>query len=115
MKARIYHNPLCSKSRGALALLTKRGADLEVIEYLVAPPSRQELVSLLRKLAVPAVALVRTEEPEYEAAVAAGCGTSDDELIDLLVAQPRLLQRPIFEIGDRAVIGRPPERVLELL
>ncbi len=115
MKPRIYHNPRCSKSRGALALLTERGTEIEVIEYLASPPTRRDLEGLLRKLALPALAMVRTDEPEYRAAVAAGCGVSDDELIDLLVAQPRLLQRPIFESADRAVIGRPPERVLELL
>jgi len=115
MKARIYHNPRCSKSRGALALLSERGADLEIIDYLVAPPSRAVLERLLRTLGVPALAIVRTQEPEFKAARAAGGGTSDDELLDLLVAHPRLLERPIVEIGGRAVIGRPHERVLELL
>jgi arsenate reductase (glutaredoxin) len=115
MKARIYHNPKCSKSRGALALLSERGADLEVIEYLDTPPSREVLERLIRTLGVPALAIVRTREPEFKAAAAAGCGTSDDELLDLLVAHPRLLERPIVEIGGRAVIGRPPERVLDLL
>jgi len=115
MQSRIYHNPKCSKSRRALALLTERGTRVEVVEYLRSPPTRADLVGLLRKLALPALAIVRTDEPEYRATVDAGCGTSDDELIDLLVAKPRLLQRPIFEIGDHAVIGRPPERVLEIL
>jgi arsenate reductase len=115
MKARIYHNPGCSKSRGALELLTARGAEIEIVEYLRDSPSRAALEHLLRKLGVRALAIVRTNEPEYRAAIAAGHGTSDDELLDLLVAQPRLLQRPIVEIDGRAVIGRPPERVLELL
>jgi len=115
MKARIYHNSRCSKSRGALALLTERGADLQIVDYLEHPPKRATLAALLRKLGVPAREIVRTDEPEFRAAVASGCGLSDDELLDLLAAHPRLLQRPIVEVGERAVIGRPPERVLELL
>jgi arsenate reductase len=115
MKARIYHNPRCSKSRSALALLTERGAEIEVVEYLATPPDRPTLERLVRALGVPVRALVRTGEPEYEAALAAGRGTTDDDLLDLLAAEPRLLQRPIVEIGNRAVIGRPPERVLDLL
>jgi arsenate reductase len=115
MKSRIYHNPSCSKSRGALALLIERGVELEIVEYLDAPPSRAALADLLRTLGVPALTIVRTHEPEFRAAIAAGSGTSDDELLDLLVEQPRLLERPIVEIDGRAVIGRPPERVLELL
>jgi len=113
MQARIYHNPRCSKSRAALALLAERGVDLEVIEYLVSPPTRATLASLVRKLATPALALVRTNEPEFRPY--ADRTLSDDEVLDALVAQPRLLQRPIVEIGSRACIGRPPERVLELL
>jgi arsenate reductase (glutaredoxin) len=115
LQARIYHNPHCSNSRGALELLTERGAEPEIVEYLRDPPSRLVLERLLRKLGVPALAMVRTKEPEYHASVAAGHGTSDDELLDLLVAQPKLLQRPIVETADRAVIARPPERALELL
>jgi arsenate reductase (glutaredoxin) len=115
MKARIYHNPHCGNSRGALQLLTERGAEVEIIEYLRDPPSRSVLERLRRELGVPVLAMVRTKEPEYRAAIAAGHGTSDAELLDLLAAQPKLLQRPIVEIGNRAVIGRPPERVLELL
>jgi arsenate reductase (glutaredoxin) len=115
MKARIYHNPRCSKSRAALALLTEHGAHLEIVEYLANPPQRPEIERLLRMLGIPALQIVRTEEPEFKAAVAARGRLSDDELIDLLIEHPRLLQRPIVEAGDRAVIGRPPERVLELL
>jgi len=115
MKARIYHNPRCSKSRATLALLTERGVDLEIIDYLAQPPSRETLRSLLRKLGVAPLAIVRTDEPEYRSAVADGRVPTDEELLDWLVTQPRLLQRPIVEIGERAALGRPPERVLELL
>lgn len=116
MKVRIYHNPGCSKSRATLALLQARGVDLEIVEYLKQPPSRATLESLLDKLAVPAIELVRTNEPEYAAAVAAGAPPPPTgRLLDLLQEHPRLLQRPIVEVGERAAIGRPPERVLEIL
>jgi arsenate reductase len=112
MKARIYHNPRCSKSRAALALLTDRGVDFVVVDYLATPLSAITLRELARKLGAPALTLVRTDEPEFRAY--AGRALSDDEIFDLLAAEPRLLQRPIVELGDRARIGRPPERVLEL-
>jgi arsenate reductase len=113
MHARIYHNPRCSKSRAALALLTERGIEIEVIEYLVTPPTRTALAALLRKLAAPALTLVRTDEPEFRPY--AGRLLSDDEVLEALATHPRLLQRPIVEVGSRACVGRPPERVLELL
>lgn len=112
MKAKIYHNPRCSKSRAALALLTERGIDLEVVDYLDTPPSKSRLRELLDKLGGSALAMVRTNEPEFRPH--AQRALSDDEVIDLLAAQPRLLQRPIVELGAKACIGRPPERVLEL-
>jgi arsenate reductase len=115
MKARIYHNPRCSKSRATLALLNERGADVEVVDYIANPPSRASLRALLGKLAVPARELVRSEEPEYRAAAAAGRAETDDDLLDLLAAHPRVLQRPIVEIGLRAAICRPPERVIDLI
>lgn len=113
MKAKIYHNPRCSKSRATLALLTERRVDLEVIEYLEAPPSKATLRDLMRKLDGPALAMVRTDEPEFKPY--AGRTLTDEEIIALLVEHPRLLQRPIVELGAKAQFGRPPERVLELL
>lgn len=113
MRTKIYHNPRCSKSRAALALLTDRGVDLDVVNYLETPPTKATLRDLLHKLGAPALSLVRTDEPEFRPH--AGRSLSDDEVLDLLAAHPRLLQRPIVELGARARIGRPPERVLELL
>jgi arsenate reductase len=113
MKAKIYHNPRCSKSRAALALLRERNVDVEIVEYLERPPSRATLEQLLRKLGVPPLAIVRTDEPEFRALADRALG--DDELLDLLAEHPRLLQRPIVEVGTAARIGRPPEKVLELL
>jgi arsenate reductase len=113
MRAKIYHNPRCSKSRAALSLLTDKGVDVDIVEYLETPPSKAALLKLLQKLEAPAISLVRTDEPEFRPY--AGRVLGDDEVLNLLVAHPRLLQRPIVEVGARARIGRPPERVLELL
>lgn len=113
MKTKIYHNPRCSKSRAALALLEQRGIETEIVHYLEHPPSKTELRALVDKLGVPALALVRTDEPEFREH--RGKDLSDDAVLDLLAAQPRLLQRPIVEVGTAARIGRPPELVLELL
>ena len=112
MRARIYHNPRCSKSRATLALLAERAVDLDVVDYLATPLSRAKLRELADKLGQPTISLVRTDEPEFRAHAARTL--SGDEIFDLLVEHPRLLQRPIVELGDRARIGRPPERVLEL-
>lgn len=113
MKAKIYHNPRCSKSCAALALLRERNVDVEIVEYLDQPPTRATLEQLLRKLGAPPLAIVRTDEPEFRAL--GERARSDDELLDLLTANPRLLQRPIVEVAAAARIGRPPEQVLELL
>ncbi|MFT3926584.1 MAG: arsenate reductase (glutaredoxin) [Myxococcales bacterium] len=113
-KARIYHNPRCSKSREALALLREHGIEPEVVLYLEHPPSARELEVMLGQLGVEPRALLRTKEDAY-----AESGLTEEssmrEIADAIVAQPILLERPLVVIGDRAVIGRPPERVLELL
>jgi arsenate reductase len=114
MTARIYHNPRCSKSRATLALLEERGVALEIVEYLRNPPSRATLARLLEELGGAAHELVRTGEPEYAELVRRHPQPTQDQLLDLLVAHPHLLQRPIVEVGNRAAIGRPPERVLDL-
>jgi arsenate reductase len=96
-----------------LALLQAQGVEVEIIEYLNDPPSKAVLKALLAKLGIAACELVRTKEPEYKTLIA-GRALDDDELLGLLAEHPRLLQRPIVTIGDRARIGRPPEKVLEL-
>lgn len=111
---RVYHNARCSKSRGACQLLEERGAPLEVIEYLKSPPSRAELADLLKKLGLPAEAIVRKGEAIYKSDFQ-GRSLSEDDWLDALVAHPILIERPIAVRGDRAVIGRPPENVLALL
>ncbi len=111
---RIYHNPRCSKSRSACAIVAERGIQAEIVEYLKSPPSREELVTLIAKLGLPPGDIVRTNEiifkNEYH-----GREMSDDDWIDAMIAHPILIERPIVVVGDRAVVARPPERVLELL
>jgi arsenate reductase len=112
---KLYHNTRCSKSRGALDLLNQRGVEPEVVYYLETPPSPAELRELLRMLGIGARGLLRTGEPEYAALELDDPALGDDALIAAMAAHPKLIERPVFVNGGRAVIGRPPERVLELL
>jgi len=112
---RLYHNPRCSKSRGALDLLRERGIEPDIVPYLDIPPSPAELQSLLDALGLPARELLRTGEDEYKALGLADESLPESALIEAMSTHPRLIERPIFVHDGRAVIGRPPERVLELL
>ena len=111
----LYHNTRCSKSRAALELLRDRGIEPALAYYLETPPDAAQLHDLLRKLGLPARALLRTGEPEYAALGLADPAKDDAQLVAAMAAHPRLIERPVFVLGDRAVIGRPPERVLALL
>jgi arsenate reductase (glutaredoxin) len=113
--SRLYHNPRCSKSRGALDLLRERGIEPDIRSYLDQAPSVEELRGLLRMLGTGARALLRTGEPEYAELGLSDPALDDEALLAAMCAHPRLIERPIFVHGRRAVIGRPPERVLELL
>ena len=110
---RVYHNARCSKSRSACLLLQEKGVQLEVVEYLKNPPSRDELAEVLKKLGLPAETIVRKGEEIYKSDYK-GRSLSDAEWLDALAAHPILIERPIVVYGDRAVVGRPPEKVLEL-
>jgi arsenate reductase len=110
----IYHNPRCGKSRAALALLTERGLAPRVVEYLKTPPTREELAGIVRRLGIPAAQVVRQGEAIYKSRYA-GKQLTEAQWLDALAADPILIERPIVVRGERAVIGRPPERVLELL
>ena len=112
---RLYHNPRCSKSRGALEILESQGHTPTVIRYLETPPNACELKALLAKLDYRARELLRTGEEEYKTLNLADLSLSDEAIIDAMCAHPKLIERPILEIGERAVVGRPPEKVLELL
>ncbi len=111
----LYHNPNCSKSRGALAILTASDAPFEVVEYLDAPPSRETLLHIIGLLDDPAAELVRKDSHFKELGLNAADYTTAEAVADLLVSHPKLMQRPIAVKGDRAVIGRPSENVEALL
>jgi len=111
---RIYHNPRCSKSRAACALIVEKGLAAEVVEYLKTPPGREELRVLLAKLDMRPDEIVRRGEDVYKE-LFAGRTLSDDEWLDALVAYPILIERPIVVCGDKAVLARPAEKILALL
>jgi arsenate reductase len=110
----LLHNPRCSKSRAAQALLEERGVAFRVRLYLEAPLSRAELEELRRALGRPAREWVRRGEAAF-AAAGLGDASGDDAVLDAVAAHPELLERPILVCGARAAVGRPPERVLALL
>jgi arsenate reductase len=111
---RFFHNPRCGKSRAALDLLRAAGQEPEVIEYLKTPPTKSELRELVHKLKIAPGELVRRGEEVFKANFA-GKALDDEAWLEALAAHPVLIERPIAVRGARAVIGRPPERVLELL
>ncbi len=114
MAIQIFHNPRCSKSRQTLALLAENGVDPEVIEYLTTPPTAAELDTILTKLGKEPLELMRKGEDEFKALVK-GKDLNREEMIALMVENPKLIERPIVINGDKAAIGRPPEAVLEVL
>ena len=111
----LYHNPRCSKSRAALALLAERGVDPEVVRYLEDPPDEAALLRLLDQLGMRPLELMRRGEARYRELGLKAADVSDGERIRAMAENPILIERPIFIAGGKAVIGRPPERVLELL
>ncbi|MCL4216764.1 MAG: arsenate reductase (glutaredoxin) [Candidatus Hydrogenedentes bacterium] len=110
----IYHNPRCSKSREALALLREHHIEPLVIEYLKTAPDEGEIRSLLKKLGVSGHAAIRSSETAYRA-LGLSQDSDEDDVIAAMAANPILLQRPIVVVGRKAVIGRPPESILKLL
>jgi len=110
----LYHNPRCSKSRAGLALLEASRVPLQVIDYLKTPPDAAQLAAVIAKLGIPAHALMRKSEPIY-AQKYAGRTLTDDEAIAAMVEDPILIERPIAVRGNRAVIGRPTEKLEQLL
>lgn len=110
----IYHNPRCSKSRQTLALLEEKGCDIEVVEYLKNAPDADTIKSLMTKLGLgDPREMMRTKEAEYkEQQLAAQNG---EALITAMTNTPKLIERPIVIHGDKAVFGRPPENVLDII
>ncbi len=110
----LYHNPRCSKSREALQILEDKGETIEIVRYLDNPPTPQELKQILELLGIKPIDLVRTNEPEWKENFK-GKNLTDEEIIKAMIAYPKLIERPIAIHGTHAVIGRPPEKVLEIL
>lgn len=113
MAVTIYHNPRCSKSRATLKLLREKGVEAEVVEYLKTPPDKAELVRILDGLGMEPRDLMRRKE-------AAALGLADDSLgrdalIDAMLENPVLIERPVVENAGKYALGRPPENVLEIL
>ena len=117
MTVTIFHNPRCSKSRQSLQLLQEAGAEPDVVEYLKQPPSAALVANLAAKLGVPVADILRTGETEYKEATDLPALDDEAALADWVAAHPKVLQRPIVvnEQTGAAVIGRPPENVLQLL
>lgn len=111
----LYHNPDCSKSRAALALLEENDVQITIVYYLEEPLERSELEKLLGQLGLPLRDLLRRNEAEYEQFALGDETLSEDIVYELVLKHPILIQRPIAVAGNRALIARPPERVLELI
>ncbi|MFT7405526.1 arsenate reductase (glutaredoxin) [Zhongshania sp.] len=111
----IYHNPRCSKSRQTLQLLVDNGVEPEIVLYLETPLNATQLSKLLSKLGMAPRDLLRKGETAYKEGGLADTSWSDSQLISAMVAEPKLIERPVVVRGERAILGRPPENVLSLL
>jgi arsenate reductase len=115
MAVTIYHNPRCMKSRQTLQLLQKTGVEPKIIEYLKTPPDAKTLASILDKLGMEPRDLMRKKEAPYKAKKLDNAKLTRKQLIDAMVAEPVLIERPIVLSGGKAALGRPPEAVLDIL
>ena len=110
-----YHNPRCSKSRQALELIEARGLQPQIVRYLEQPPSETELHDLLVKLGIGPRQLLRTGEDEFKTLNLADSDMDAATLVKAMSQHPKLIERPILVVGQKAVVGRPPEKILEIL
>jgi len=111
----IYHNPRCSKSRQTLALLQEKGIEPTIVEYLKNPPSVNKLKTIIKLLGVTPRDILRTKEAEYKDAGLDDESLNQEALLKLMIANPKVIERPIVVTKTKAVIGRPPENVLDLI
>ena len=111
----IYHNPRCSKSRQALQLLRDKGIEPIIVEYLKTPPDKSTLKALLVMLAMEPRELMRRKEKEYKELGLADPAVDDEALLEAMIEHPRLIERPVVVNGDKAALGRPPEKILDVL
>lgn len=109
---KIYHNPRCSKSRQTLNLIQEKGVEPEIILYLNTPPTKKELQTIIRKLGIQPSQLLRKGEKVYKEKFK-GKAIKEGEWIDIMLAHPKLIERPIVVKDGKAVLGRPPENVLD--
>lgn len=115
MQATIWHNPRCSKSRTTLQLLKDNGVTPDVLLYLETPPTKDQLSNTLKMLELGPRDIIRKGEGAYSDNGLSDASISDDEVINIMVENPILIERPIVIINEQATIGRPPENVLKLL
>jgi arsenate reductase len=115
MTTKIYHNPRCSKSRQTLELLNENDLDVEIIEYLKTPPNKKELTEIISMLGIRPRDLLRKGEKEYKEAGLNNMELSDTQIIEAMLAHPKLIERPIVVKNGQARIGRPPELILEIV
>ncbi len=109
----IYHNPRCSKSRETLKIIEENGAEVKIVEYLSHVPTKPELIDLLKMLKVPAKEIVRKGEPIYKE-LYKDKELSEDQWVEAMISHPKLIERPIVVKGNQAILGRPPQNVIEL-
>jgi arsenate reductase len=115
MKVVVYQKPTCTTCRKVHAALVESGVDFKAVDYFLDPIPRSTLVALLRKMGMKPRELLRTKEAIYKSLRLGERDLSDDEIIDLMVDHPDLIQRPIVEKGAKAILARPPERLKEIL
>jgi arsenate reductase (glutaredoxin) len=115
MKIVIYQKPTCTTCRQVHAALKESGVDFDAVNYYVDPIPKQKLIELLRKMNMSPRDLLRTKEPIYKTLRLGERDLSDDEIVELMVRNPDLIQRPIVEKGARAILARPAERLKEIL
>ena len=115
MKATIYHNPRCSKSRQTLAILEEKGVDIDIVEYLNQSPDKKTLAKILKQLGIAPAALLRKGEAVFKELNLKEKLEDDDAILDAMVENPILIERPIVLANNKACIGRPPESVLDIL
>ena len=113
--ATIYHNPRCSKSRQTLELIKTQDIEPEIVLYLETPLDAQTIAGLLKKLGISARQLLRRGEQAYKEQNLSDTSLTEKQLIEAMVKSPKLIERPVVVVGDKAIIGRPPEQVLEIL
>jgi arsenate reductase (glutaredoxin) len=115
MKITVYQKPTCTTCRKVHAALKESGVDFDAVNYYVDPIPKQKLIELLRKMKMSPRDLLRTKEPIYKTLRLGERDLSDDEIVELMVRNPDLIQRPIVEKGARAILARPAERLKEII